>query len=137
LWGVNSGTAGAKGVMFKVTAKRDISVKSFEFYTYNVKNANITVYTRVGDYIGHEFNSTGWDNIHHAFITYMGQSTLTKSGNFGSPVQIPEASIQSFYIVSNNYIMYNSGTSEGAVLTQDESLYLHEGEVVTTFCVRT
>jgi hypothetical protein len=132
--GSNTGSNGASGVMFKLTAKRDISVKSFSFYTYSVMNSLIQVYTRVGDYIGHEFNGTGWVKVYDKPVTYMGQSTMTTLGDFNSGVQIPQTSVQSFYIVSTNYILYNhSIQNEGDVLTQDDSLYLHEGEIFVAF----
>jgi hypothetical protein len=123
--------------MFKLTAKRDISVMSFSFYTWQVMNSAIQVYTRVGDFIGHEFNGTDWVKVYDKIITYMGQNTITTLGDFTSGVQIPQASVQSFYIVSTNYILYEVGSSEGNVFSQDDSLYLHEGEIVVAFCART
>jgi hypothetical protein len=121
---------GSQGVMFKISSKRNVTVKSFSFYTDAARNGAIQVYTRVGSYQGYELTSGGWQLVHNKTVTQNGQSVLTVLGNFDIGVKIPSNSTQSFYIVTANYIMYNSGSAEGAVLSQDAALILYQGESV-------
>jgi hypothetical protein len=128
--GVNTGSSGAKGVMFALKSNCQVTVRSFEFYTYNVMNSAIQVYTRVGNYTGYEFSSAGWAKVYDKTVTYMGQTTLTTLGDLNNGgVQVSNGTVQSFYIVSTNYIMYEKGTGEGKVVSNDGALALHEGEV--------
>jgi hypothetical protein len=123
--GISTGSFGNKAVMFMLTAKdRDVTVKSFSFYTWNVMNSEIQVYTRVGDYRTYEFNSTGWEQVYDKPVTYMGRGTLTALGDLNNGgVEITKGTARSFYIVSTNYILYNITTqNEGDLLTQDSAL---------------
>ena len=133
--GVNTGSSGAKGVMFALKSSCQVTVRGFEFYTYNVMNSAIQVYTRVGNYTGYEFNSTGWAKVYDQTVTYMGQTTLTTLGDLNNGgVQVSKGTVQSFYIVSTNYILYEKGTGEGKVVSNDGALTLHEGEVAAAAC---
>jgi hypothetical protein len=142
----NAGSSANKAVMFTVTAKdRNVTVKSFSFYTWQVMTSAIQVYTRVGDYRTYEFNSTGWAQVYNKTVTYMGRDTTTALGDLNNGgVQITKDTARSFYIVTNprpgyttdnNYIMYNITTqNEGDLLSQDGALTLHEGEMAAAFC---
>lgn len=112
-------------------ANRDVSIKSFAFYTYNVRNDWITIYKLRG---GGNYTDPAsvWDTvpIYNNYITYMGQTTLTTLGDFLNPVMITAGQVQSFYIVSRNYIMYNTATGNGEGVTpvsQDGALILYQG----------
>jgi hypothetical protein len=136
--GVDTGSSGAKGVMFMLRANRDISIKSFAFYTYNVRNDWITIYKLRG---GGNYTDPAsvWDTvpIYNNYITYMGQTTLTTLGDFLNPVMITAGQVQSFYIVSRNYIMYNTATGNGEGITpvsQDGALILYQGEINAAIC---
>ena len=135
---VDTGSSGAKGVMFTLRAKRDVSIKSFPFYTYNVRNDWITIYKLRG---GGNYTDPAsyWDTdpIYNNYITYMGQTTLTTLGDFLNPVMITAGQVQSFYIVSRNYIMYNTATGNGEGVTpvsQDGTLILYQDEIKAAIC---
>ena len=115
--------------MFELKAERDVTVKSFSFYTDAARTGLIEVYTRVGTYQGNELSSAGWSRIYSNNNTQQnGRDVLTSLGNFNTVVTIPKGSRQSFYIWTPNYIMYDGGSVEGAVLSQDASLVLYQGE---------
>lgn len=130
--GTNAGTNGGQGVMFEVVAKRDVTVKSFSFYTDAARTGVIEVYTRVGTYGGYELVSAGWSLVYNKTVTQNGRDVLTLLGDFTTGVTIPSGSKQSFYITTavNNYVMYEyrAGTVEGAVLSEDNALILYYGE---------
>jgi hypothetical protein len=115
--------------MFEVVAKRDVTVKSFSFYTDAARTGVIEVYTRVGTYKNNELVSTGWQLVYNRNVQQNGQSVLTVLGDLDTVVTIPTGSIQSFYMVTANYIMYDAGSIEGTVFVEDSSLVLYQGEL--------
>jgi hypothetical protein len=135
LAGTNAGARGAQGVMFEVLAKRDVTVKSFSFYTDAARTGVIEVYTRVGTYKNNELVSTGWQRVYNRNVQQNGQSVLTVLGDLDTVVTIPTGSIQSFYMVTANYIMYDAGSIEGAVLSEDNALTLRQGACANLCCI--
>lgn len=126
--GVTGGTNfGAPGVMFDLTSKRDVTVKSFDIYTDAVRNDVIQVYTRPGTYQGHELAQAGWELIFSKNVFQMGRDVPTELSGFSSTVTIPAGSTQAFFITSNFYIMYDKGTVEGGVLSENQSLIIRQG----------
>jgi len=128
--GATQGNRGAQGVMFKLKSKRDVTVKSFNFYTDAARTGTIEVYTRAGTYVNNELVESGWTRVYNKGVNQNGQSVLTTLGDFDTGVTIPSGSEQSFYIVTENYnyIMYDAGSVEGSILEEDDSLILYEGE---------
>jgi hypothetical protein len=126
--GATQGNRGAQGVMFKLKSKRDVTVKSFNFYTDAARTGTIEVYTRAGTYVNNELVESGWTRVYNKGVNQNGQSVLTTLGDFDTGVTIPSGSEQSFYIVTANYIMYDAGSVEGSILEEDDSLILYEGE---------
>jgi hypothetical protein len=130
LTGTTQGNRGAQGVMFEVATSRDVTVKSFDFYTDAARTDTIQVYTRPGSYVGKEQSSTGWTSIYNRNVQQNGQSVLSSLNGLDTFVTIPANSTQSFYIVTAtaNYIMYDAGIEEGRVLSQDNAIAIKEGE---------
>ena len=124
------GKSGAPGVMFDLTASRDVIVRSFGFYTDAIRNDVIEVYTRPGSYSGYEGDEAGWILIHSKSVDQMGRNVLTELGDFDTDVTIKEGATQAFFITSNYYLMYDKGTAEGQVLNSDGSLSIYEGEYI-------
>jgi hypothetical protein len=114
--------------MFDVTASRDVLVRSFEFYTDATRNDVVEVYTRPGSYSGHEVDQSGWSLVYSKNVNQMGRTILTKLGDFNTAVHIQKGSTQSFFIVTNYFLMYDTGTAEGQILSSDDSLIVYEGE---------
>jgi hypothetical protein len=129
LTGTNAGNRGAQGVVFDVVSKRDVTVKSFSFYTDAARTGGIKVYTRAGSYQGNELTQDGnWQLIYDRNVQQNGQSVLTSLGVLDTVVTIPAGARQAFYIVTANYIMYDAGSTEGNVLSQDNALVLYQGK---------
>jgi hypothetical protein len=128
----NAGTNGAPGVMFDLMASRDVVVRSFDFYTDAARTDVVEVYTRPGSYSGNEREESGWTLIYSKNVTQMGRNILTKLGDFNTGVEIHAGVIQSFFIYTGFYIMYDVGNVEGQVLASDASLKIYEGEIVET-----
>ena len=124
------GKSGAPGVMFDLTASRDVIVRSFGFYTDAIRNDVVEVYTRPGSYSGYEGDEAGWILIHSKSVDQMGRNVLTELGDFDTDVTIKEGATQAFFITSNYYLMYDKGTAEGQVLNSDGSLSIYEGECI-------
>jgi hypothetical protein len=129
LSGTNAGVRGAQGVMFEMRAKRDVTIKSFSFYTDAARTGVIEVYTRIGSYGGKELVASGWSLIYGKTVNQNGRDVLTQLGSFDTGVTIPANSTQSFYIVTANYIMYDAGSLEWDALSEDTSLILYQGSV--------
>lgn len=123
-----SGKSGAPGVMFDMTASRDVVVKSFEFYTDAIRNDSVEVYTRPGSFEGFELDEFGWTLVFNKTVDQMGRQTLTDLGDFDIGVTVRAGTRQSFFIVTNYFMMYDKGSAEGQVLSSDASLTVYEGE---------
>jgi hypothetical protein len=115
--------------MFEVVTKRDVTVKSFSFYTDAARTGAFQVYTRVGPYKDNErTNDGGWQLVYNRNVQQNGQNVLTSLGDLDTVVTIPANSTQSFYIVTAKYIMYDAGSREGDMFSQDDALILYQGE---------
>ena len=123
-----NGRSGAPGVMFDITASRDIVVKSFEFYTDAIRNDTVEVYTRPGSFEGFELDEFGWTLVYNKTVDQMGRQTLTDLGDFDTGVTVRAGARQSFFIVTNFFMMYDKGAAEGQVLSSDASLTVYEGK---------
>jgi hypothetical protein len=133
--GANSGVSGGRGMMFKLSTNRAIVVKSFAFYTWNVMNSAIQVYHKDRDWEGSEFNIAAWTKVFDNTVTYKGQTALTTI-NF-TEVPIDKDTSRSFYIVTNNYIMYldSTGTAlPNTPMTTAGALTLYHGETEAAIC---
>jgi hypothetical protein len=131
LTGTNAGIRGAQGIVFDLVSKRDVTVKSFSFYTDAARTGGIKVYTRAGSYQGNELTSAGWQLIYQKNVQQNGQSVLTSLGDLDTVVTIPAGARQAFYIVTANYIMYDAGSTEGNILSQDNALVLYQGKGIS------
>eukprot|EP00956_Cyclotella_meneghiniana_P044000 scaffold297273_cov96-Cyclotella_meneghiniana.AAC.1 len=129
----NNGTSGASGIMFDLSASRNVVITSLDIYTDNIRNDAIEVFTRSGSYSGHEVNETGWVLIYSKNVIQKGRFNLTQLGDFEYGVSIQGGDTQAFYIYSNYTIMYDTGTEEGAVSNNDTSLTIYQGAVAVCY----
>lgn len=113
--------------MFDLSAKRDLLVKALEHFTSDKRNELIEVYTRPGSYSGFELEGDGWELVYSNIATQMGRNIVTTL-KLDKEVAIRGGETQSFFIITNNFIMYDSGAVEGDVLNEDESLTIYEGK---------
>jgi hypothetical protein len=128
LTAIGNSNKGAPGVMFWVKApSRDIEISSLKFYSWEIENAFIQVYTRSGEYTGFEQNQNGWELVHEQSLDLLGGNTLTML-SLPSKVAVSGGTTKSFFIWANSgNIRYDDGTSEGAVWNSDSFLELYQG----------
>ena len=115
--------------MFDLSSSRNVVITSLDIYTDDIRSDAIEVYTRSGSYSGHEVNETGWMLIYNKTVSQQGRFNLTKLGDFEYETTIQGGDTHAFYIYSENTIMYDTGTEEGAVSNNDTSLIIYEGMV--------
>ena len=88
------------------------------------------VYTRVGDYQGHEEHESGWELIFNEKVE-MEKGVPSSLGALDRDVTIPAESTQAFYIWCTEGVLYTEGNTEGAPFDSDDSLVINEGIVTT------
>ena len=125
---MSSNWQGADGVMFSLKAVgRNISLKSFSFFSGSEATSNVQVYTKSGSFQGHEDSIDGWQLIYNAPTAQLGRNIQTFIGDWGEEVTIPANSMKSFLIYTSNKVMYKGGTSEGSQFSTDGTVELYEG----------
>mmetsp|Transcript_10762 Transcript_10762/g.15845 ORF Transcript_10762/g.15845 Transcript_10762/m.15845 type:complete len:841 (+) Transcript_10762:245-2767(+) len=92
---------GAYGSMFSVTSKEEtIQVTTLSFHTdYGGGNVTAIVYTKIGDFVGHENEPSAWTKISQSTLRGSGKghgSTIRKD-DFQSVILYPNETV-SFYI---------------------------------------
>ena len=106
--------------MFFVKANAKITATSFAIFTDSATVGPVEVYTRAGQYYGHETNSSGWTLNSNLTVNMLGQDDATELDI--TDVEIKHGNYQSFLIWSpTNDIMYNQGDAEGDAAGEDES----------------
>ena len=130
---IDTASRGSPGVMFWVkSVSRSLEVSSFKFYSWAVQTSLVQVYTRTGQYTGHELDQSGWELVHEATIDLLGGATMTEL-SLSNKVVIPSGVTKSFFIWANQgNIKYDAGTSEGALLGSDNFIELYQGIGVTS-----
>lgn len=119
---------GSTGSMFSIEAKRDVSISSLVINAMSRGEGEVKVYSRTGSYLGHELSSEGWELIYlNGAVVHNKRGVPTELGSFQNAVSIKSGAIQSFYVTSTLGLVYNAGTKEGAPLSSDSSLVIHEG----------
>ena len=119
---------GSSGSMFSVEALRDVSILSLVVNAMARGVGQVTVYTRSGNYNGHELSSEGWDLVYsNSEVVHNKRGVPTELGDFQNAVSIKSGAIQSFYVTSTLGLVYEAGTEEGIPYTSDESLVIYEG----------
>ncbi len=125
--GADSGKWGANGIMFKTVALRDIAVNWLHYHSWEGGvNQTVQVYTRRGLYMGYHNNSDGWDLVYDEMLVSKRrhESTVVE---FDTPVIIEANATQSFYIHAENSLLFDQGTSEGVIYSNNSELELYYG----------
>ena len=118
-----SRTNGAPGAMFFVKPLRDVEITSFGFYRNSADTNRVEIWTRTGTYQDNKMSSNGWFLVYDSLVT--SQGGISNTGNFN--VTVPSNTIQSFYIYTEDIVMYSVGSEEGALFSSNESLEFYEG----------
>eukprot|EP00579_Thalassiosira_antarctica_P005540 CAMPEP_0201896230 /NCGR_PEP_ID=MMETSP0902-20130614/44179_1 /ASSEMBLY_ACC=CAM_ASM_000551 /TAXON_ID=420261 /ORGANISM="Thalassiosira antarctica, Strain CCMP982" /LENGTH=126 /DNA_ID=CAMNT_0048428759 /DNA_START=122 /DNA_END=502 /DNA_ORIENTATION=- len=92
------------------------------------KNANgkCKVFTRAGDYQGHEEDESGWELILDKTVE-MKQNVHSNLGALDRDVTIPTGSRQAFYIFCRKGMLYTRGNTDGSPFDSDGSLVINDG----------
>ena len=109
--------------MFFVKPLRDVEITSFGFYTNSADTNRVEIWTRTGTYHDNKMSSNGWSLVFDSLVT--SQGGISNTGNFN--VTVPSNTIQSFYIYTEDIVMYSVGSEEGALFSSNESLEFYEG----------
>jgi len=119
---------GSSGSMFKLEALRDVTVSSLVINAMSRGEGEVKVYTRIGDYSGHERNSVGWELIYdNSAVIHNRRGEPTELGDFNTPVFIEKGDTRSFFVTSSMGVLYEPDTVEGAPFVSDESIVIYEG----------
>lgn len=127
-----TGNNGAPGAAFDIKALHDVAITSFDFYGVSTNAEEVEVYTRKGSYSGNVGSPTGWTLVYKKTVNQEGKDTLVGLGQFNTPVEIVAGNTQSFFIYTATSLMYEAGTSEGAIANNNESLEVFEGVGIVT-----
>ena len=117
--------------MFSVQAKRSVSITALAINSMKTGASHVKVYTRSGTYKDYEKSSVGWELIYdNPDVMHSVRGMPTNLGPF-KPTMIGIGSYQSFFVISDNGLVYQRGTEEGSVFVEDEGLAIQEGIGVT------
>jgi len=116
----------AKGLMFTVKAKKDITITGFDIVAQKNAASSVLIYTRPGDYSGKEQTANGWE------LLFSGTENLkkTKISNMDdlmSDVRMSAGSTHSFYIYAKKGMKISKSNSKGNTYASDSSLSLTTG----------
>ena len=113
--------------MFTVKALNDIVITSFDINTMFRVVGEVKVYTRSGFYSGYENVGIGWDLIYdNASLQMKGRGKPTEIDGV-MPVSLSRGQYQSFYVWSEEKLVYKRGTQEGAPYVSDDNMIVYEG----------
>ena len=129
----------SKGVMFTVSAKKDVIIWGMDVVAKMNITSDIMVYTRNGSY--HEVNSTSpiqpvlhsdeWQQIYSGRNLFQPYKLVSLS-DFDSGVSISTGQIQSFYVnFGSAGILYGAGNVFDApvgIVAEDENIIVYEGQ---------
>lgn len=126
----------AAGQMFTIdaaassTGGNGIRISAFDAVSQSGGKDECRVYTRPGDYAGHEEDADGWELLLDTNVE-LKKMYPTSLGILDPEVSIPAGAKQSFYVWCKEGIMYTQGEkgAEGVSYSSDDSLVIHQGVV--------
>ncbi|KAL9184684.1 hypothetical protein ACHAXT_012654 [Thalassiosira profunda] len=116
----------ANGQMFTVRAIKQVTMRSFDIVGKKDGDSNVVIYSRPGEYSGHEEDPDGWTLVLDKSIT-LTRGEQTNTGELAEKVTIPEGETQSFYIWSKKPMRSRRGGAEGGLVRGDGKLEIYEG----------
>lgn len=128
----NGGNRGG-GNFFQVDALSHLFITRFDIHI--LQETHVQVYTKTGNYVGFESDSTAWTLIHSEEMgNPEGDGNATPLSPFeGGAVEMLAGSTQSFYVLSTNPLEYTNGEGEGGVFREDAHLRIREGKGSPSF----
>ncbi|KAL7533597.1 hypothetical protein ACHAXR_010512 [Thalassiosira sp. AJA248-18] len=119
--------ANSGGQMFTIDATNGaVTISTFGFPGKKDGNGDVMVFTRVGNYAGHEEDAGGWENIFDKKMT-VEKGAISHLGKLDREVRIPAGSRQAFYVYSKKGMLYKKGDSPGSPFDSDGSITINEG----------
>lgn len=114
--------------MFSLRAVgRNITLKSYSFFTGAEATLNVQVYTKAGLFQEYENSVDVWELIYNSSTDQLGRNVPTVLSDWSEEVTIRANTLQSFLIYTPNKVMYKGGTSEGSQFSSDGTVELFEG----------
>lgn len=122
---------GAPGIMFRVKALREITITSFDIYAVLNSTSQFQLYTRSGDYVGHEASEDGWTlSYENLSMQQNGRYNLSSVGIIQAGLLIPSGADLSFYLYTPYRLMYGNGTEGMDLYSSNNHLELYQGSGV-------
>ena len=120
--------ANSNGHMFTINTKTEITIASFDVIAKKKGDTQVMVYTRAGDYNGHESDRDGWELIFDKTVK-LDNKGLSNLGDLGRAIVVPAGSMQSFFIWAEKGLLYTKSQSNnnGASFASDFSIEANEG----------
>lgn len=111
-----------KGIMFKVKAKKDITVLSFDLYSRRNSKSAVTIYTKLGDYQVNTRQS-GWNIVYQDTVQLSRVNTTLN----GLDVEVAAGSTHSFFVYIDAGVRIKTATDAGHPYSQDDAMIIYSG----------
>ncbi len=119
--------SGSNGNMFAVKALRDVVITSLDINTMYRGNGAVKVYSRPGGYAGH-ISIDGWQLVYDNSSTELnGRGRATPLARGFTSVSVRSGEYHSFYVYSEEKLVYKRGYIEGLIYVNDRSLAIYQG----------
>ena len=117
------------GNVFKIKAVKDITITGFTIHAYSRGTGSIKVWDKSGDYVGHQYNPSMWNEIQANTVVGKGYRSGTVLAKLVTPISVAAGSFHSFYFYSTDLmILFSSGTVEGSTYKQNSDIIFYEGK---------
>lgn len=120
------------GIMFDVTAVKNLTIDSIQFSFSSTGTSNVEIYTKTGTHVGFEANAAAWTLVSSGSVTATEVKTPLTPLLLAVPTEIEAGNKQAFYIrrVTGDSIAYTNGTGNGNLVASDPNLLIYEGKGV-------
>lgn len=117
------------GAMFDLLSTKQLRLDSFKFYSVNTGTFNVSIYYRVGSYVGNETNASAWTLLQTTSLPLTGSNT---NPNYfvlsaANRLNINPNQTYGFYIRSDGNIYYNTITSNSSYPNSNSSITINCG----------
>lgn len=124
-----AGHMDARGTMFSIASDRHVVITSIDIVSSDVGLYRVEVFTKPGTYEGHESDAESWTKVYNNYNNLLGPKggMTTLNLNNGDGVLVPEGSLASFFVFTEDSLRCRNGTGVGEVLTNDNVLEIYQG----------
>ena len=125
------GSPNDNGLMFDITALKEIRIFSFDIHVVQESKFKMNIYTKEGTFRGYESDKVSW--IRHVHLLSLTGNGLNKStpiplNNNFLPIYVPQGNTQAFYVsVLNNLLVSSEGSITGSIISSNGDIEILEG----------